>query len=292
MSNIRKFFTAPKEMKLVEFDYQQLEVRVLAALSKDKTLIKDLKEGIDMHCMSLVLLSDGIYDKILKAYKSGDEVIAFERKKAKRVSFLVQYGGGARTASEQTGVPLQLVQNYINKYNDRYKGVVQFNSNVSTSVHRTRCSSVNKTARGNPAGAGFWKAPTGRLFGFTEQDSPAWASTTQSFSPTQIKNYPTQGTGWDIVQAMLAHLMDLCYTDFPNVQFCNTVHDSLMFYVPEEEVHDFIKYAEWELSRVAHVSYTLWGWDTSEVDFPVDAKIGDNWLNLSNYKEPENASND
>jgi hypothetical protein len=144
---------------------------------------------------------------------------------------------------------------------------------------------MRKTTKGNPAGVGYWRAPTGRLFGFVESDSPGYLKTVTSFMPTQLKNYPSQGTGWDIVAVMLAHLMDICYNDYPNVKFVNTVHDSLMFYVPEED-YGFIELATRELSEVPRIAKKVWNWDI-EVTFPVDCKVGDNWFSMNTITEED-----
>lgn len=277
--SIRECFVAPPNSIIVEFDYKQLEVRVLAALSRDPTLIKHLREGIDMHCMSAAFLMNTWYDVVKRGVDLGTESWVKARKAAKAVSFLVQYGGGAKTASKNTGVPVAQVQTYIDNYNRTYPMVKEFHKKLAEEIQKSRISTTTTTAKGVPAGLGLWTAPTGRVFSFIEHDSD-FSSTGLGFSPTQYKNYPVQGTGWDIVGLMMTKVDTYTYDANIPAEFCNTVHDSLMYYIPEDNVECIPKIKE-VLENVNMATWDTWKWDTVGVDFPVDCKVGTNWSNLT-----------
>ena len=282
--SIRACFTAPEQCNIVEFDYQQLEVRVLAALSEDRCLLQHLEQGVDMHCMSTSFLTGVPYDEIKRAVRDGDEEWIQRRKKAKAVSFLVQYGGGAKTASKQTGVSEDAVRRYIENYNRTYAKAAKFSDSVKKEVQASRMSSGKRTASGVPAGVGFWRAPTGRVFSFLEVEYEDYTAggTRLTFPMTQIKNYPIQGTGWDIVGLAMTSVDDTLYGK--KAYLFNTVHDSLMYYVPEEDTQDFIITTKKTLESVPKLAYDAWGWRMPDVEFPVDCKVGKNWKEMKEWK--------
>jgi DNA polymerase I-like protein with 3'-5' exonuclease and polymerase domains len=234
--------------------------------------------------MSTSFLTGVPYDEIRKAVRVGDEEWIQRRKKAKAVSFLVQYGGGAKTASKQTGVSEDAVKRYITNYNRMYASAAKFSEDVKKEVQASRMSSGKRTASGTPAGVGFWRAPTGRLFSFLEVEYEDYlsGSTKLTFPMTQIKNYPIQGTGWDIVGLAMTSVDDTLHGS--RAYLFNTVHDSLMYYVPEEDTQDFIIQTKKVLESVPKLAYDAWGWKMPEVEFPVDCKTGKNWMEMKEWK--------
>jgi DNA polymerase I-like protein with 3'-5' exonuclease and polymerase domains len=101
---------------------------------------------------------------------------------------------------------------------------------------------------------------------------------------TQIKNYPIQGTGWDIVGLAMTSVDDYLYGSSLDAYLFNTVHDSLMYYVAEVDTQDFILNVKKLLESVPKLAYDAWGWRMPDVDFPVDCKTGKNWMEMKEWK--------
>jgi DNA polymerase-1 len=112
---IRRCFIADPGHRLVSVDYQAQELRVLAALSGDKTMIQAFKDGSDLHLMTAQAAWGADVDK--------DSVY---RKYAKVVNFGRVYGGGARTVSEQTGLAFMQAKKVVEAFDKRYPGVKEY----------------------------------------------------------------------------------------------------------------------------------------------------------------------
>lgn len=109
---IRRCFIADPGESIVSVDYQAQELRVLAALSGDITMIRAFKEGLDLH---LLTAQAAWGNQITKE--------SVERKYAKVVNFGRVYGGGAKTVSEQTGLTFMQAKRVVEAFDARYPGV-------------------------------------------------------------------------------------------------------------------------------------------------------------------------
>lgn len=109
---IRRCFIADPGETIVSVDYQAQELRVLAALSGDVTMIKAFREGLDLHLLTA--------QAAWGPHITKDMV---ERKYAKTVNFGRVYGGGAKTVSEQTGLPFMQAKRVVEAFDKRYPGV-------------------------------------------------------------------------------------------------------------------------------------------------------------------------
>lgn len=112
---IRRCFVADPGMVMASVDYMAQELRVLAALSKDKVMIKAFKENADLH---LLTARAAFGDHITK-----DDP---ERKYAKTVNFGRVYGGGARTVATQTGLDLETAKKVVDGFDRAYPGVTRY----------------------------------------------------------------------------------------------------------------------------------------------------------------------
>lgn len=109
---IRRCFIADPGETIVSVDYQAQELRVLAALSGDITMINAFKQGLDLHLLTAQA-----------AWGSHITKDSVERKYAKTVNFGRVYGGGARTVSEQTGLSFMQAKKVVEAFDRRYPGV-------------------------------------------------------------------------------------------------------------------------------------------------------------------------
>lgn len=234
MSRIKEcFISRYKGGVIMEADYSQLEVIVLAFLSNDHELRKDILDGIDIHSRNAAQLFGVPHKMFLDAVAEENKGAIKQRKIAKGLSFQLQYGAGAASMSEKLGIDLDIAKKFIENYYARYTGVKAYQEDVARRVKASRCPSTRRTVSGLPAGLGTYQSVTGRRYTFFEYDSPAWVHPAGTgFSPTQMKNYTTQGfaTG-DIVPLVFGHLYEELqrYTGLvKHHKLINTVHDNVV----------------------------------------------------------------
>ena len=284
MSRIKECFTSRFHGGyIVEADYSQLEVICLAFLSGDKQLRSDILEGIDLHCASAATLIGKSYRTVVEGYLLGDPYITKQRKIAKGFSFQLQYGSGAQGMADQLGVDVKLAKEFIKNYYARYPGVKVYQDHVIETVKKSRKPSTRRTDSGKPAGVGHYTSLTGRRYVFHEYDAPEWMQekgVMTSFSPTQMKNYPTQGfaTG-DIVPLIAGKVYETLasrplHSDY--ALLINTVHDSLML-----DVHpDYLKVTCDILKNIMEDApryiKEIWGIDF-DLPLPVGISYGPSW---------------
>lgn len=223
MPNIKECFTSRySDGWIIEADFSQLEIIVLAHLCKDEQLIDDIQSGKDMHTVRAAELFD----------KAEADVSKKERKIAKALSFQLQYGSGATNMAEKNNIPVETARKFINNYYSRYPTLKEWQTSVANDIDKSKQLIAEHTAKGVPKHRGVWVSETGRRYVFNTTDAPDWMSEKTSFKPTEIKNYPVQGTATgDIVPLVLGKIYRWLVTSKwkGKVLLVNTVHDSIMF---------------------------------------------------------------
>ncbi|MCK7549054.1 DNA polymerase I [Marinobacter koreensis] len=237
---IRQAFIAPEGYKLVAADYSQIELRIMAHLSGDKGLITAFEHGEDIHKATAaevfgVALSD----------VSGEQ-----RRSAKAINFGLIYGMSAFGLSRQLGVERKLAQEYIDRYFERYPGVLKYMDNIRKQAHED----------------GFVETLFGRRLYLPEIN--ARNKQLQQAAERTAINAPMQGTAADIIKrAMIEVDAWLRETHPDDARMTMQVHDELIVEVKEsalEKVRDGL------VKRMS---------ETTKLDIPlvVDAGVGDNW---------------
>lgn len=290
-SNLKRVFTSRygESGFMIEADYSQLEVVVQGVLSGDKHLMEDLRNRVDFHCKRVAIQPKyGItYEEVLKIIKDEDHP---EHKKwkerrtnAKIFSFQRAYGAGAPLIAAFTGMSVEEVQDLIAADEATYPGVVDFNSKVEEIVKDSAEYFFDPTNHGNFR-RGYWQAPTGCLYHFRSWPAKDWQrerGIDESFNPTEMKNYPIQGTGGEIVQGICGklwrHFVSNNNYDGKAV-LCNTVHDCVWV-----DSHDDVK--EQVCKDIKEIMESVDDWFAQfgvkiTVPFPVEVEIGPNMLDL------------
>lgn len=297
-SEVKKMFISRfgAEGRMGEIDYSQLEVVVQGVLSGDPGLCRDLINKVDFHCMRVAAKFKISYEEAVDWCKNEEHpdyaAGKIERTKCKIFSFQRAYGAGAAKIALTTGMPIKEVEELIENEDLLYPGVVAFNDNVKNGVNLSAepfsafCD-VRQTWR--QFRRGYYVAPTGTRYAFRTFDAPAYLQKRgidQTFSPTQLKNYPVQGTGGEFVQAMLGRLFRhfASNDNYSGKAFlCNTVHDCVWVDMHESIVDEVISDMMRIMQSIPEYYNTRYGMNIT-VPFPVEAEVGLNMLDLHHWK--------
>lgn len=282
-----------KDGKMVEIDYSQLEVVVMGLLSLDTNLCRDLNNKVDFHCKRVALKNSVSYEFALDACKNEDhpEYSKWkkERTKCKIFSFQRAYGAGAALIAAETGMAVEEVKALIEAEDKEYPGVTKFNATVEREVTETS-EPFHDGERGyRTFRRGTYQSVTGTTYSFRSYDAPDYLrrkGITDTFSPTEMKNYPVQGTGGELVQMVLGQLWRwFVRNDFfgGKAYLVNTVHDCVWadchHTVLDRVVAGMVKI----MQAIPHFLKHFFGINCP-VGFPVDAEVGDNMLDLHHWQ--------
>lgn len=229
-------------------DFSSLEVYCQAWLTKPKLLIKDLLEGLDLHCVRLAAKEAKPYEEVLKLCKGyfqedGTFIDAIEewdykRTGAKVFSFQRAYGAGVATIAKATGMSIEDVQALIDAENARYPEIDSYFSGLEQEIERNSVPTTNFSAHPmNPAvrvqmRISRIRTPDGKRYTFRSHQSQGWQlkrGITSTFSPTERMNYPVQGLGGQVMKAaMWINVREFYRRENFNglALLVNTVHDA------------------------------------------------------------------
>jgi DNA polymerase I-like protein with 3'-5' exonuclease and polymerase domains len=224
--------------KIMEADFAQLEFRVAAYLSQDKTAIDEVSTGFDVHSYTAKVISD-----------AGQKI---SRQEAKEHTFAPLYGasGFGRTPAEAS---------YYQQFNKKYQGISRWHKELANEVLNTGKVSI----------------PSGREFAWPDVTRKRNGGVTYF---TQIKNYPVQAFATaDIVPISLAYIDKMLAANNMQSCIVNTVHDSIVIDVHPTEEERVIKIINRTNDRLVHIINKKWGIDFN-VPLLLEAKIGSNWL--------------
>lgn len=282
-----------EEGKMVEIDYSQLEVVVQGLLSGDANLIRDLNNKVDFHCKRVALKNGVSYEFALDACKN-EEHPEFakwkkERTRCKIFSFQRAYGAGATLIADETGMGVEEVKALIEVEEKEYPGITKFNNAIEAEVNATAVP-FNDGERGyRTFRRGTYQAVTGTTYTFRSYDAPDYLrkrGITDTFSPTEMKNYAVQGTGGELVQMVLGVLWRwfIKNDNFGDKAFLvNTVHDCVWadchHTVLDKVVSGMVKIMQAIPKLLKHYLDI-----DCPVQFPVDAEVGDNMLELHHWE--------
>jgi DNA polymerase-1 len=219
---IRAAFVAPPGYQLVSADYSQIELRVLAHLSQDEVLCESFRTGEDVHERTAMEIFE------VKA----EDVTREMRTRAKAVNFGVIYGQGDSGLSKVLGIARAEASNFIAAYFRRYQGVRTF---MTATLERARAGEAVRSLLGRH-----------RLLPNIRS-----ANRAERLAAERIAmNMPIQGSAADILKlAMLA----LREPPTPGARMVLSVHDELVFEVPEAEVAE----AERKIKAAMESAYAL-----------------------------------
>lgn len=297
-STIKAMFVSRFEDGIMgEIDYSQLEVVVQGLLTGDKNLIRDLNKGVDFHCVRVAAREGCTYEEAKEWCKNEDHikhaVWSVFRTECKVFSFQRAYGAGASTIALSANMTVDQVKSMITAEETMYPEVTAFHKDVESEANATS-EAFRDPARGyRTFRRGTWQAPTGTLYGWTSYDAPKFLKdrgVNDQFSQPEIMNYPTQGTGGEIMQMTLG-VMWRYFNKTRNFNgrafLINTVHDCAWFDMQADVVDMVMAKAQQIMQSVPQLLKHFFGIDCP-VSFPVDVEVGPNMLELHHW-EPANA---
>ena len=210
---IRQAFTAPEGRCLVAADYSQIELRIMAHLSRDENLIDYFNQGFDVHAMT----ASEVFQTPV------DEVGEDERRVAKMINFGLMYGMSAFGLAQRLGLARNLAADYIKRYFARFPGVDAF------------MSEIKEQARED----GFVETMLGRRVYLPNIRSSHMQR--RAGSERLAINAPMQGSAADIIKKAMIDIDAWLAAGELDAQMIMQVHDELVFEVAESDVDGLIE---------------------------------------------------
>ncbi len=226
---LRRFFNAKDGYVLVDADYSQIELRVLAALAKDENMINAFISGADIHSITA--------SQVLGVPLQ--EVTPNDRRKAKAVNFGIVYGIGAFSLSQDIGTSVVEADRYIKGYLANYSGVAAFMENSKSSAKEK----------------GYAETYFGRRRYLPElQESNAIR---RGFGERVAMNMPIQGTAADIIKIAMIRVYERLKEEFPKARLIMQVHDELIIEAPEAEAEQVAQLLKETMESACDLSVPL-----------------------------------
>ena len=236
---VRKAFIAAPGYKLIAADYSQIELRIMAHLSKDDGLLKAFKDGLDIHSAT----ASEVFGHPIEQVKD------FERRSAKAINFGLIYGMSAFGLARQLSIPRGDAQDYIDLYFERYPGV------------RAYMDSVREQA----AGDGYVETIFGRRLYLP--DITASNFQRRQGAERAAINAPMQGSAADIIKLAMIDVDSWLMDSGIDAKMIMQVHDELVLEVREDLVPKVMAVVDEKMSSAAKL----------DVPLVVESGMGDNW---------------
>ncbi|MFK5913405.1 MAG: DNA polymerase I [Woeseiaceae bacterium] len=236
---IRQAFIVEPGYKMVAADYSQIELRIMAHLSKDAGLMDAFSKGLDVHSATAAEVF-GV---------SVEEVTKNQRRSAKAINFGLIYGMSAFGLAKQLDITRPEAQDYVDLYFKRYPGVKNY---MELTKEKAKEQGYVETVFGRRLYLHEINAKNGMRRQYAER--------------TAI-NAPMQGTAADIIKRAMISLDESIMNGALDMRMIMQVHDELIFEIKESQVDDAIKLITEHMEHAAELSVPLL----------VDVGIGDNW---------------
>jgi len=244
---IREAFIAPEGKTLLSADYSQIELRVLAHLSGDSSLLEAFQQGEDIHDRTARQVFS---TRAESAGTEGAEPVEPElRRRAKVINFGIIYGMSAYGLSKELGIHPGEASGMIEDYFNVYSGVKEYIDNCLLKARED----------------GFVTTMMGRRRNLSELGSSN--PNVRQMGERMAVNTPIQGTAADLIKMAMINVQEILDRELPDTRMLLQVHDELVFEVPENDV---------ERAKVM-ISESMMS--VAELDVPliVDVGVGRNW---------------
>ncbi len=236
---IREAFVPAEGNTLLAADYSQIELRIMAHLSQDKSLLKAFAAGEDIHRHT----ASEIFNVSL------EDVSSDQRRSAKAINFGLIYGMSAHGLSKQLGIERHQAADYMTTYFERYPGVKEY---MNSTREQAKLDGYVETLFGRRLYLPEINASNGMRRQYAER--------------TAI-NAPMQGTAADIIKRAMISIQHWLQESNSNIRMIMQVHDELVFEVPLDQIDD------------AKTNIEKYMVDAAQLDVPLEVSMdsGDNW---------------
>jgi len=240
---IRTAFVPEEGAVLISADYSQIELRLVAHIAKEASMIEAFNHGVDIHAQT----ASEVFGVPL------EEMTAETRRRAKAINFGIIYGISGFGLARQLGIARGEARSYIEAYFDRFPGIQQYMSDMKLQARED----------------GFVETLFGRrlyIQGITSSNGAQ-----RGFAERQAINAPIQGTAADIIkQAMVRMPKALCEAASP-ARMLLQVHDELIFECPKDAAEDAIMLIKQVMESASQPNLNL------AVPLIADASMGASW---------------
>ncbi|WP_284450474.1 DNA polymerase I [Methylophaga thalassica] len=236
---IREAFVASDGYVLLAADYSQIELRIMAHLSGDKSLLNAFANGEDIHRHT----ASEIFGVAL------EEVTSDQRRSAKAINFGLIYGMSAHGLSRQLGIERHQAADYMNVYFERYPGVRQYMDNT----------------RQQAKDQGYVETIFGRRLYLPEINSSNGMR--RQYAERTAINAPMQGSAADIIKRAMIDIHTWLSNADTGIKMIMQVHDELVFEVPKDQLDMAKNTIEDFMIKAAEL----------KVPLEVGIGVGDNW---------------
>ncbi len=236
---IRRVFIPREGCVLIDADYSQIELRVLAHMSEDKNLIEAYRQAQDIHRMTASQVFHVPFE----------EVTSLQRRNAKAVNFGIVYGISSFGLSQDLSISTKEASNYIDSYFETYPGVKQF---LDRQVQQAKEQ-------------GYVMTMFGRRRPVPELSSSNYMQ--RSFGERVAMNSPIQGTAADIIKIAMIRVSDSLRRENLRSKLILQVHDELLIETFEDEIDQVKAILKKDMETAAELS----------VELEIDMKQGKDW---------------
>ncbi len=239
-SRLREYFIAPNGYLLIDADYSQIELRLLAHISGDRNMIEGFKSGDDIHRIT----ASQVFNV------PPEEVTPELRKRAKAVNFGIVYGIGEYSLAQDLHISMRQAADYINAYKRKYVGVTNYLSKVVDSAYEN----------------GYVTTMLGRRRYIPELT--ATQASVRSFGERVAMNSPIQGSAADIIKIAMIETEKELNESGLDARLVMQVHDELIVEASEKDAAEAAEILKKCMESAADLSVKL----------SVEVNTGKNWL--------------
>ncbi len=236
---LRKMFVAKEGCALIDADYSQIELRVLAHLAQDETMIEAFRNNEDIHAVTASKILGVPIDKLTKE----------QRQSAKAINFGIVYGMGEYTLSQDLGISFKEAKAYMQEYFNKYHGV------------RRYLDGLKEFANEN----GYVTTLMNRIRYIPELKSSQ--AMLRSFGERAAMNTPVQGSAADIMKCAMVRVYNSLKSAGLEARLILQVHDELIVEAPLAEVDNVKEILKFEMENAIQL----------DVPLVVDMHSGKSW---------------
>ena len=239
---IKRAFVPAKGYCFVSADYSQIELRVLASLSRDPVLVNAYQNDLDIHALTASELFDKKIDDVTKA----------ERQIAKSINFGIVYGMGSQKLSREVHISKQEAKQFLEKFNQRFPVLAQW---LDDNGIKARQTGVIHTVLGHRRIIDEFLSPNKMI---------------QAAGDRIAANSPIQGSASDIVKCAMLRLQSLLAQNNSKARIILQIHDELLLETPIDELKQTKAILIDAMTNACDIGIPL----------KIDLKVGNNWADM------------